>query len=547
MALTVRELITKWGFDVDDKPLKKMDAKIAELKSSLFMVGGAAAAAAGTLFGIAKTTADAGDHALKMSQKLGIGVEALQELQFAAKLSDVSSEQLGQSLGLLSKNLTAAKGGNKEAIKSFAVLGEKVSGLVRVGAPTDDVLGAIADRFSRMPDGAKKATIAMDLFGKSGKDLIPLLNQGSKGIEETRKRARELGVVLSEDTAQASEVFNDSLTELFGALTGVRNIIGSKLIPMLTPLIQALTDWIAVNKELIAQDLGEIVSALGDFLKFTFKWASALVRSIIQMSKVFGGLNNILKIAVGLFALFAAFRTISAIGGIAMAVFDVIKAIRGLNIALMIANAQALLIPALIGLAIIALGLIIEDVVAFFQGKDSITGRVVGWFQEAFPTLTTIIKQVFEVVKFYIMTVIAQFQLWVKVIGAVANAIASVLMPVFTWLWENGLKPVLDAMAKIFSFGGSILTKVLGVVSGAAVEGQKALASQGLGGLTPSTAPVTNAQNNTSQQNNVKVEVNVPPGTDPSMVGNAVSSGVQKSLDNVLRPTQRAFAGGVAY
>lgn len=547
MALTVRELITKWGFDVDDKPLKKMDQKIAELKSSLLVVGGAAAAAAGTLFGIAKTTADAGDHALKMSQKLGIGVEALQELTFAAKLSDVSAEQLGQSIGFLSKNLTAARDGNKEANKSFAVLGEKVRSLVASGADTDTVLGAIADRFSRMPDGAKKATIAMDIFGKAGKDLIPLLNQGSKGIEETRKRARELGVVLSEETAQASEAFNDSLTELMGAVSGVRNIIGARLIPVLTPLIQKLTDWIAVNKDLIAQDLGEIVQALGDFLKFTFKWASAVVRSALSMAKAFGGLNNILKVAVGLFALFAAFRTISALGGIAMAVLSVVKAVQGLNLALMLANAQALLIPALIGLAIIALGLIIEDVVAFFQGKDSITGRVVAWFQQAFPTLTAIIKQVFEVVKFYIMSVIAAFQMWWKWITFIASGIASVLMPVLNYLWENGLKPVLEALGKIFSFGGAVLTKVLGIASGAAVEGQKALASQGLGGLTPTTAPVTNNANNTTQQNNVKVQVNVPPGTDPSMVGSAVESGIQKSLDNVLRPTQRAFAGGVAY
>ena len=44
------------------------------------------------------------------------------------------------------------------------------------------VMMQVADAFKKMPDGAEKAGLAMKLFGKSGADLIPLLNEGADGL-----------------------------------------------------------------------------------------------------------------------------------------------------------------------------------------------------------------------------------------------------------------------------------------------------------------------------------------------------------------------------
>lgn len=158
---------------------------------------------------------DAADKLGKASQKFGVPVEQLSALTYAAELSDVSLEQLGKSVARLNRNMIeVAAGGTQIAASAFAALGIKVKDASGTLKTTDAVLLEVAEKFSKFEDGATKSALAQAIFGKSGADLIPFLNQGAAGIAKLTEEAKRLGIVIGKDTTDAAEQFNDSLKTL---------------------------------------------------------------------------------------------------------------------------------------------------------------------------------------------------------------------------------------------------------------------------------------------------------------------------------------------
>ncbi|MCC7202450.1 MAG: phage tail tape measure protein [Nitrospirae bacterium] len=191
-------------------------------------------------------TADYGDELLKASQKTGVAVEELSGLKYAAELSGVSFEQLTTNLGKLSKNLFDAASGTGDAKDAFKKLGVDVKDSNGNLRSSEDVLIDVAEKFSTMEDGTTKSALAMKIFGKSGADMIPLLNQGAAGIKEATEEAKAFGLVVGEDAAKEAEDFNDNLDRMKGLVKGVATAIGNNLIPAINDLIEA---WIEYSKK----------------------------------------------------------------------------------------------------------------------------------------------------------------------------------------------------------------------------------------------------------------------------------------------------------
>ena len=198
------------------------------------LIAGASIAALGVgITALVMPVARVGDEFFKLSQKTGVSVEALTALDYAAKLSDVTTEGLTKALQKLSVAMfdTQVKGDEgSAALKALGVSATDAHGQIR---PTEAVLLDLAEKFADMPDGADKAALAVKLFGKEGLAIIPFLNQGREGITALMEEAQRLGLVMSEDVARASEVFNDNLTRLSALFEGVQRQIGSAVIPIL--------------------------------------------------------------------------------------------------------------------------------------------------------------------------------------------------------------------------------------------------------------------------------------------------------------------------
>lgn len=227
-----------------------------------------------------KTSIDAADAATKSASAVGLAVEEYTALQYAAELAGVGTAELDAGLSKLNRTIDAAANGGQAQVELFDRVGVSVltaAGKVKTG---DQVLAELADRFQQMPDGVQKSAIAMELFGRSGAKLIPLLNGGAAGLEELRKEAEALGLVISGEASAQAEVFNDNLSRLGKAGAGAGNQIAAEMLPSLVDLSQLLVD---VNKE------GAATNVVADVLAGGMKILASVV---IVTANAFGSLGR---------------------------------------------------------------------------------------------------------------------------------------------------------------------------------------------------------------------------------------------------------------
>jgi TP901 family phage tail tape measure protein len=220
-------------------------------------------------------TAELGDELSKGAQKAGVTVEALSGLAHAAKLSDVAFEDLVGALAKLAKNMQEAVfTPTSKAAAAFKALGIEVQDANGHLRPTDQVLGDVAEKFASFKDGAGKTAIAMNLFGKSGAQMIPLLNEGKEGIAELTAEAQRLGITMTTEQAEAAERYKDNLERVEAVVTGLKRRIGDELIPTLDEL----------NTTLI-EDGPQAVTVLGVAAKglvTAFKTVGFVIGAVIQ-------------------------------------------------------------------------------------------------------------------------------------------------------------------------------------------------------------------------------------------------------------------------
>jgi hypothetical protein len=238
-SIVVDLLMRTGSFETDTKRAEKRLKDFQKTTSETATAVAAAAAAMTAAFGyMVKSTLNAMDSMSKMSQQAGVTVEALSGLGYAADLSGVSTEVLAQNLGRLSKGMNEAAQGTGEALKAFKALNIDVTQL----RSADQALVQIADRFRSMEDGAQKTALAMQLFGRSGMQMIPFLNLGADGIAKLTSEAESLGVVLSTEAAKAAEEFNDNVKRLQKGLEGLAISISTKMLPALNQLVSGLVN-----------------------------------------------------------------------------------------------------------------------------------------------------------------------------------------------------------------------------------------------------------------------------------------------------------------
>lgn len=218
----------------------KLNLAASSLKSMLAGLG--AGISAGALVAFAKQAVDVQDSFGKMAQQVGVGVDALTELDFAAKLSDVSTEELGSGLTRLTARMADVAQGGKEAQAAFDTIGVKVKNADGTMRAADDVFKDIADRFSEMEDGSAKTALAVEIFGRAGAKLIPLLNSGSSGLSDMASEARRLGISFGEDASKAAEEFNDNLTRLQLYAGAAGRALVNDLLPSLISVTSKLID-----------------------------------------------------------------------------------------------------------------------------------------------------------------------------------------------------------------------------------------------------------------------------------------------------------------
>jgi hypothetical protein len=239
---------------------------VAATATSFKALAGGAAVAFGVISfaGKVKEAIDLADSFNKLSQKTGIAVDELSKLNYAAGLSDVSTDALSVGLKKLNVNISAAAGGSKQQAEIFRALGVAVKDSTGNVLSADKVFAQLSDRFSDSADGANKAAVGNALFGKTFTDLIPLLNGGGASLKSLGKEAEKLGIVLGADFAKNAEEFNDNLHRLDTAGKGLYITFGADLVKNFGNVAKAMAETAIESGKLSAVITGIQVLLTGD-------------------------------------------------------------------------------------------------------------------------------------------------------------------------------------------------------------------------------------------------------------------------------------------
>jgi hypothetical protein len=179
----------------------------------------------------------------RLSQSAGIGVESLSSLRLAAAAAGIDQDQLGVSLKKLNQQLSEAAGNaTSKSGEAFRALGINVKDANGNIKDAGVILGEIADKFQGFADGPNKTAIAIQLLGRQGQQLIPVLNQGSAGLNAFKDAAAAAGITVSKDLAQAAEEFSQKFAVIKATLSeGFGNQLAAQLLPVLNTLADQLT------------------------------------------------------------------------------------------------------------------------------------------------------------------------------------------------------------------------------------------------------------------------------------------------------------------
>lgn len=274
--------------------LKASSAQMNRAGNVLIATG---AAIATGLFASAKGAANMGEAMLKASQVTGVTVEELSTLKFAAEQSNVGFETLQGGLVKMSRTAAQAAQGSKTADAAFSALGVNVRDATgQLKAPAV-LLSDVAQALSQMQNPTARAAAAMDIFGRGGAQMLPMLEDGAQGIRDLQEEAKALGLGWTREQAEAGNAFNDSIEKLTGTTKQLAAALGKTLLPALTKTVNKIAEAVGKVAAWVAENPG-----LTEGLAKTAAWVAGISVAIGGMLKVMSGISAAIKVWEGLAA-----------------------------------------------------------------------------------------------------------------------------------------------------------------------------------------------------------------------------------------------------
>lgn len=324
----------------------------------------------------------------KVSETTGVSTDALQEWAYAAKSVGVSASAVESDLAKMQKQAMW----------------------------TGRSLESWADTFKGM--SIPQANMWGDAIGISP-DTVRLLREGREGIAALRKEAHSVGAVISPEDLKRAAQLKTSVMSLTTQLRAFGTTIAIGTLPMIDKLVTSFKEWLNVNKEWVASNITKFLENLGRV--FNELWEDG--KKLVDWFK----------------------ETLGPIGDFGKKLWeatDWAKLLKGALVLLVAYFAPAIAAFGLAVGAVIALSAAFEDFIAFLEGKDSIIGRLVDSFQEKFPNLANLLKNV-VVVAFELVTKTAGI-MW-ELLQNIAKGIGGVVETIIT-----GVDKAIGAARQLF-------------------------------------------------------------------------------------------------
>lgn len=267
----------------------------ASLNSELgiFMGGAAGLVAAGaslsaSAIGFTIETAKQIKEMGEQAQMAGLTIERYSALSAAAQVAGVNQERFATGIERLSRTMEAAAQGNRQAQATFDAL--KIAYVDNSGKlrDTGDIMSDIAERFAHMEDGAQKTALAMQLMGRGGASMIPVLNEGAEGLGKAEEMGRKLGTVLDKTAEQDARKLTIAMTEIKMAGQGLANHLEEKLGPVVANVAQEIVDWL--SDPAIQKGISDLLDGVVNITKVFLSLATIVADVFRTIGNVIAGL-----------------------------------------------------------------------------------------------------------------------------------------------------------------------------------------------------------------------------------------------------------------
>lgn len=280
----VEEALKKAGSVAGDIAKKGFELTVTGIQT----MATACASAVTALGGLAVKAGAMADDLNTLASTSGLTTKQLQEFAYASDLIDVSTETLTGSLTKLTNNMNTAKKGSGDAYNAFKELGVEFKNSDGTLRNANDVFNDSIKALGKMENETERDALAMKLFGKSAKELNPLIEGGAEQLAEMSKQANDLGLILSQEALDGANAFNDQLDILKANGKATFQVIGTEIASQLTPAMEKINEvtmgyikelTTALNEKGLEGLLEKAGSIIGDI-------ASKIAKSLPEIAKI---------------------------------------------------------------------------------------------------------------------------------------------------------------------------------------------------------------------------------------------------------------------
>ena len=307
----IRGMASSLGINVSpaiEKLAQKFDGINASVGNAILGIGAIATA----FVKCSIETAKFADDLLTLSSTTGIATDELQKLQYAADFVDVSVDTMASSMTRLTQSMSKARDGSKDSAEAFKKLHIRITDSQGALRDSNDVFYETIDKLGKIKNETERDALAMQVFGRSAKELNPLIEAGSKRLKELGIEAEKLGMIMSdEDLAKAGQL-NDALERMGKVADKLKTNLGLALIPVLTALFEALGKIpVPVLQTLVI--IGSVVASILLVVK-AIKSLNDTKKTITTFFQTFDvAANKTTLIIVGIVAALVALVTVIAV------------------------------------------------------------------------------------------------------------------------------------------------------------------------------------------------------------------------------------------
>lgn len=275
--------------------MEQFGNKVSNVGQKLMPISRTAAGIGAGLLGLGYKAVTAADDLNTLSQQTGLTTEEIQKMQYASDLVDVSFEDISGALKKMKKNMT----GHADTWEKLGISVTDVDGNMRSAT---DVFYESLEALSQIENETERDQVAMDLFGKSADQLAGIIDDGGAALKEYGDEAKNLGLIMEQDTIDSLNEMNDTLDKLKGNFKGSFAKLGASVAKAFGPALEKASGLL----ETFAEKIRNLTPEQTEMIAKIAGVVAAIAPLLLVGGKLISGIGKIMMLAPMISTAFSA-------------------------------------------------------------------------------------------------------------------------------------------------------------------------------------------------------------------------------------------------